>query len=73
MTTQQPPFAVRVVLTHEDGTTERVYVRGNTRMGKSRFAAFALGDLLLLTDIDPVLGWDVQEVPRDEIPEPPAE
>lgn len=46
---KQPYFAVRVTVFHEGGsTTTRDYVRGNTRMGRAKFEAFAVGDLILL-------------------------
>lgn len=45
----QPYFAVRVVLRYSDGSTaQRDYVRGHTRMGRERFTAWSLGDMLIL-------------------------
>ena len=48
----QPFFAVRVsIYNQEDGTVStRDYVRGETRMGQQRFAAFALGDMQMLVN-----------------------
>jgi len=61
----QPFFAVRVVVHYDNGgSTERDYVRGQQRMGKDRFAAFALGDLLMLTEAgqtSPVT-WSITEI-----------
>jgi hypothetical protein len=47
MSKLQPFFAVRVVLTYEDGSTvQRDYVRGQQHLGRERFVSFALGDLI---------------------------
>lgn len=63
--TRQPFFAVRVTIAHADGSTStRDYVRGETRMGRARFEAFALGDLLMLVTkpgSDPI-SWSVTPV-----------
>lgn len=41
-----PFFAVRVVIEHDSGTSTRDYVRGNWSIGKDRFLAFAVGDMV---------------------------
>lgn len=67
---QQAYYAVRVVIYHASGgSAQRDYVRGNKRMGKAAFDAWALGDLLTLTqygyesatDADPVT-WTIEEI-----------
>lgn len=61
--TTQPFYAVRVVLYHADGSSsQRDYVRGDQHMGRAAFAAFALGDMLLLTDSHHDVSWTVTEV-----------
>jgi hypothetical protein len=70
--TSQPFYAIRVTLYDETGSiVERDYVRGETRMGRARFAAFALGDLILITRGDSSIeNWfrhDIRELAPSEV------
>jgi hypothetical protein len=63
----RPFFAVRVEVTHEDGsTTTRDFVRGAGRMSRSDFASFAVGDLLRMTQAQGST-WTVEEVDSSEV------
>jgi hypothetical protein len=57
------PFAVRVTLTTDDGSTcERTYVRPPAmRLSRDAFASFALGDLIRLSGYA-VASFDVTPV-----------
>lgn len=68
----RPFYAVRVVLTHANGTTTRDYVRGPMRVSKSAFRAFAIGDLLLMTREgwtceQSNVSWDLYEISEEEV------
>jgi hypothetical protein len=73
MSKSQPFFAVRVVVHHEGGSSQRDYVRGETRMSKQRFASWALGDMIALVTMRPqrdgtwfsddeITEWSVTEI-----------
>jgi hypothetical protein len=63
----RPFFAVRVEVTHDDGsTTTRDFVRRTARMSKSDFASFAVGDLLRMTQAQGAT-WTVEEVDPSEV------
>jgi hypothetical protein len=79
---RQKYFAVRVVIIHEDGSsTQRDYVRGETRLGRDKFAAWALGDMLSLVtghqrpeqgadwSGEPIQRWRVYEVTGEQVAE----
>ena len=60
----QPFFAVRVVITHDDGSsTQRDYVRGETRMSVDRFGQWALGNMLaLVSDGETPITWTIEAI-----------
>ena len=61
-------YAVRVVVEFADFTrAERIYVRGNTRMGCYRFSMFALGDMMMLTaGHGAIKSWEIENVSHSE-------
>lgn len=60
-------YAVRVVIEDDAGSTyTRDYVRGERHMGRERFAAWALGDLLTLIDV-PAYRWTIEEVTPGQV------
>lgn len=64
---QQPFLALRVTLEVDGSTITRDYVRGQTRMGLERFGAFALGDLIALTDSRKIENWTIEEVTFEQV------
>jgi hypothetical protein len=55
-------YAIRVVLTDDNTTWDRVYVRGSYRLSRDAFESFALGDLIRLVDPVGHLSWTITEV-----------
>ena len=66
---KQPFYAVRVTITYDDGSiSSRDYVRGETRMGQSRFASYALGDMMrLVTTGTSAVKWELRSITPDEV------
>lgn len=67
------PFSIRIVIKIKDGDTfERVYERGNMKLGKQAFIEFAFGNLLLLTQQGLLFGnpgsLHIESVTITEIP-----
>ena len=70
-TARQPFYAVRVVVTHDDGSSsQRDYVRGETRMGRDTFGQFALGNMLsLVSDGSTPVLWTVEAIDFETVRE----
>lgn len=69
--TRQPFYAVRIVIRDADGqTSTRDYVRGETRMSREKFSAFALGDMIcLVSSPGDTITWNAHEISWETVKE----